>query len=305
MAILTKADGTLRMALAAHCLLGRAPVCTLRLEEPVVSSEHAVLSYAGGAWSVRDLGSRNGTFVDGARLEPGEMRPLAQGTRLGFGTAAPVWTLADASPPVAMARRLATDEFVAGEESMLVLPSAEEPAACVFERDGAWVVEVDGQERPAADGDVIQAGGQAFMLHLPNAHRETVVVAPTLGIDDVEIRIQVTPDEEHVEVTVVAPGRSFALPRHAHHYTLLTLARARLRDEAAPDVGAAQRGWVPVEDLCRALRIDEGRLAVEIFRIRRDFAALGLVGAASVIERRRGSRQIRVATARIAVAVIG
>lgn len=45
--------------------IGRAADCGLRLEHPSVSRAHAELDFDGDAWRVRDLESKNGTFVDG------------------------------------------------------------------------------------------------------------------------------------------------------------------------------------------------------------------------------------------------
>ncbi|WP_437760210.1 hypothetical protein [Sorangium sp. So ce1389] len=83
-------------------------------------------------------------------------------------------------------------------------------------------------------------------------------------------------DEDHVEVSVALPRGAHVLPPRAHHYTLLTLARARPRDQGAPSLAEPQRGWRFVDELCRSLAMEESRLNVEIYRIRQDFAALGL-----------------------------
>jgi len=48
---------------------GRLPECEVRLESTGVSREHAELFRERGAWRVRDLGSRNGTHVNGERVE--------------------------------------------------------------------------------------------------------------------------------------------------------------------------------------------------------------------------------------------
>ncbi len=58
--------------------IGRAPDNQICFDNKYASSHHAVLSYDGKVWSIRDLSSTNGTFVDGIRvqeriLKPGEM----------------------------------------------------------------------------------------------------------------------------------------------------------------------------------------------------------------------------------------
>jgi hypothetical protein len=65
-------------------VLGRLPASPLRLAQPEVSYRHAAVRWAGGAWQVRDLGSTNGTTVDGARLDPEVWTPLRPGSVLAL-----------------------------------------------------------------------------------------------------------------------------------------------------------------------------------------------------------------------------
>src|SRR3954447_19937814 len=52
----------------APVLIGRAPECTLVLDDDYASARHARLAPQGGEWIVEDLGSTNGTFYGAARL---------------------------------------------------------------------------------------------------------------------------------------------------------------------------------------------------------------------------------------------
>lgn len=49
-------------------LLGRAPDCTLTLDDDYSSGHHARLFPQGSRWFLEDLGSTNGTLVHGSRL---------------------------------------------------------------------------------------------------------------------------------------------------------------------------------------------------------------------------------------------
>jgi pSer/pThr/pTyr-binding forkhead associated (FHA) protein len=49
-------------------IIGRAPECAIQLFDERVSRQHAKIWERGGVVFVRDLNSRNGTFVDGARV---------------------------------------------------------------------------------------------------------------------------------------------------------------------------------------------------------------------------------------------
>jgi len=49
-------------------LIGRDPDCECVLDDETISARHARLSYHRGQWWVEDLGSRNGTGLNGAPL---------------------------------------------------------------------------------------------------------------------------------------------------------------------------------------------------------------------------------------------
>lgn len=68
----------------SEIVLGRSAYCTLVLENASISRLHAVLRLVGADVELEDLGSRNGTFVNGQRLTaPRLVRP---GDRLEVGT---------------------------------------------------------------------------------------------------------------------------------------------------------------------------------------------------------------------------
>lgn len=50
-------------------LLGRDPACDVQLDAAGVSWRHAEIVSRGGQWTVRDLGSMNGVFVNGRRVQ--------------------------------------------------------------------------------------------------------------------------------------------------------------------------------------------------------------------------------------------
>ena len=66
--------------------VGRAESNDLVLRETSVSRRHAMLSPSlEGHWMVRDLGSANGTTVNGQRVGEGEVRALQAGDVIGVG----------------------------------------------------------------------------------------------------------------------------------------------------------------------------------------------------------------------------
>ena len=45
-------------------MIGRDPICDLRLEDKTISARHAKLAYRQGQWWVEDLHSKNGTLLN-------------------------------------------------------------------------------------------------------------------------------------------------------------------------------------------------------------------------------------------------
>jgi hypothetical protein len=77
-------------------VIGRSDDVDLRLDDISVSRRHALFAYLGGGWVVTDLGSRNGTWLNGWRL-PGPA-PVAPGDLLDLGSCRFVLVVKPARP---------------------------------------------------------------------------------------------------------------------------------------------------------------------------------------------------------------
>jgi pSer/pThr/pTyr-binding forkhead associated (FHA) protein len=72
----------------ASIRIGRRQDLELPLPFRTLSGVHArITRNADGPWSIEDLGSLNGTSLDGVPLLPGQPRTLAAGSRIGFSAA--------------------------------------------------------------------------------------------------------------------------------------------------------------------------------------------------------------------------
>ena len=71
--------------LGRRILVGRAPSADVRIDDPRVSRLHARIEMRDDGVYVEDLGSRNGTFVDGEVVA--KSRQLANGDEMTIGTA--------------------------------------------------------------------------------------------------------------------------------------------------------------------------------------------------------------------------
>jgi pSer/pThr/pTyr-binding forkhead associated (FHA) protein len=63
--------------------IGKGPRNDIVIADPAVSTSHALLRAEGNTYSVRDVGSRNGTYVNGERLT--EIRQINHGDVIGIG----------------------------------------------------------------------------------------------------------------------------------------------------------------------------------------------------------------------------
>lgn len=71
------------LALETVTGLGRAEDNSLLLDDPFASAHHALVVWREGQWHVEDLGSHNGTYLNGERLSLG--RVLASGDEIRVG----------------------------------------------------------------------------------------------------------------------------------------------------------------------------------------------------------------------------
>lgn len=86
---LAKLQVTMLPPMAGHAILkvGRAPDNDLILEDPSASKHHATLAWVNGRGELTDLGSMNGTTVNGEVVEPNAVRVLRDGEVISFGGA--------------------------------------------------------------------------------------------------------------------------------------------------------------------------------------------------------------------------
>ena len=63
--------------------LGRGETCAVTINDGTLSQLHLTfMKTAEGGWTVRDAGSKNGSKLDGIKLEPGQPWPLRSGARI-------------------------------------------------------------------------------------------------------------------------------------------------------------------------------------------------------------------------------
>jgi len=83
----------------SECVVGRGDDAGLVINDSSVSRAHARIGFDGARWSVEDLGSRNGTYIDGRRLHGRMLGVNPRAIRLGDAVLLPLADLGGAITP--------------------------------------------------------------------------------------------------------------------------------------------------------------------------------------------------------------
>lgn len=287
------------LTLRARVTIGRGARADVRLAGSGCSKEHATIQWDGSEWSLRDVGSRNGTRVNG-NLLLGQSWRLVPGDELTFGDPDERWLWLEAAAPRAAAVR-ADGTTTYADGTMLLLPDERAPSASLYLKDGRWELDYRGSVRAVEDGETVQVAGHYYRLELPCPEPSlgrTRTVAGERSVRDARIELRPSLDEEFVAVNLALGSATQALPARAFNYMLLLLARSRAEDSAS-GVVCEEAGWTYADELARKLDVGIERLNVDIHRARRAVERLRLgnapmfVDANRIVERRRTTTQLR------------
>jgi hypothetical protein len=123
---------------------------------------------------------------------------------------------------------------------------------------------------------------------------------PLLALNQLDFRFFISRDGEFVHLELTGDGVAIDLGGRAHHHALAALAQRRLADrtQGLPETSC---GWVYADDLHREAGIDAVLVNLHVFRARQLLATKGISDAATIIERRASTREIRIGTDRISI----
>ncbi len=294
------------VTLEPEFLIGRRPVAELHLDQTFVSSQHASVRWTGDGWELRDLSSRNGTLLNGTAIKPGQGVRLKKGDQIAFGSLEQTWEVVDESEPRAMAVPLdARGEPILAEGDMLPLPSDESPSMTIFRgSDGAWYLEREDAVIMLRPQMIFESANRRYRFSCPELVTDTSTVNfPEFvrgELARVKLVFRVSRDEEYVEISAVRDGRRDDLPVRNFNYLLLLLARQRLADAEA-QLSEPASGWVDQEQFIESIKSSPERLSIDIFRIRRQFAGIGVTDAAKIVERRPSTKQLRIGVSNLQI----
>jgi hypothetical protein len=277
--------------LSAEHVVGRMPLCHLPLVASFISTAHALLRWTGQRWEIRDLGSRNGTFVGGQRVAVGASVPLAPGAEIVFGESSETWRLVDDRAPLAAAVPLDGGAPSLIASGALAVPSAVEPLATIYADGDRWWLEIDDTRVPLQPGQRFAVAGREWRFDCPSGAQATHASPGSLkALAEVTLVFEVSSDEEHVGLRVRSGDVTQDLGERGCFYLALVLLRERVKEKRA---GVGEAGWLGLAQLLKMVPdySSGAHLNVDICRLRQLLYDAGVLDAASIIERRRG--QIR------------
>ncbi len=283
-------------------LVGRSAAAEIRLADSLCSFRHCEIAWKAGAWTIRDLNSRNGTWLDGRRLGPTDRAQVEPGALVAFGNPSDPWEIVDVGAPTAVLLGPA-GEVVYAEDDLLVATGTGRRWTARRDDDGAWIVEDPAGACEPVDGErVLEIDGRPWRLLCPTGGDDTARLQIAYAIDRLVLRLRTGVALREVLVEALIDGVAVPVAARAHHALLVLLARARVRDHALPP---EDQGWTPREELQRALGVDDNELNQQIYRLRQQFSRMGLQGAARLVERRSPDGLVRLGIAELDLAPLG
>jgi hypothetical protein len=267
--LLGRLDARTFELLPATALIGRDERCDVVLASEHSSARHAEIRWRANGWDVRDLGSRNGTSLDGVRLEPGVLVPLAAGAVLQFAVPEEQWRVEAMFTP----ETCLFDPATGARE----LPVDGRLGALSFDLDqGAWLLDGEPVSHGARIGE-----RRAFF---PVWDRSVTTLPKAVELGTARVRIVASRDLARIDLHVEGPTERVSLLERAWSIALYVLALERVADPAG--------GWVEVERLARRSGLDRKVLDVYLLRARDALVKAGVGGGEGIVEVRRGARRL-------------
>lgn len=289
-----------------HLSLGRGPDNDLVLPSPQVSRHHAIVWYSEGQVMLRDLGSANGTFLDGDRVTDAVTVPYGATIRLGEDVSLTVrppavpaslgelraFALEDLA--TGMRRPLHSDRFDIGTspQADLRLELGPERAATLLLYPGGevWLGTEDDDVQLEIGVDFEVAGSLFRVVEVDPTRQPTV--QPDNHRYPYKLRVVLNAAAgPAATVSHLSTSAVHEVAAENRVVLLYMLARKLLEDREA-GVPVAERGWCSDEDVIvgvwgrGALDAGSNRLKVLVHRVRKELAASGF--DAWCIEKRSG-----------------
>jgi len=289
--------------------IGRGPSNDLVLTDDAVSWHHAQLWLEGGTPWLRDLGSRNGTFVNGqrclgaSRLSNGDtirLGPLLELELKGEAEGGPARFQVRHLEDVEAGLRLlvATDRFSIGSGSDCDLRLPEGPARVatllLHDNGEVWLGTSEG-DRQVVVGEEFAVGGRRLRLV-----EEALDHAPTVDFGAVGYPyvLRLTTGHDGPQATLLEPAARRELLLTGNRGILLYVLGQQLARHRADGVPSSEEGWCDTDSVIVGVwgrgKSSSNHLNVLVHRTRQQLEKHGF--DPWCVEKRRGGIRLRVRT---------
>ena len=289
--------------------VGRAPDNQLPLADPIVSGHHATFWIEAGSVWVRDLNSRNGTFVSGRRvqgavtLQDGDEVTLGTETRIRVrvpvGLTGERKTMMLEDLTTGLRHHLVSSRFHIGSADMsdLYIEGAESrEATLIVHPDGEiWLGSEDGEERMLETDQPFEVAGHKLQIRQGDA-----LWAPTVEVsaEPYPYRLTATLDGAAGPEAVLEHKQTrsrYRVDAENRAVLLYLLGRQVIEDRGGPLAPGAQ-GWCSDDDVGTGIwgrggSGDANSLHVLVYRLRKELTKAGF--DPWFIEKRRRAIRIR------------
>src|SRR5262252_4849729 len=174
---LASTDGTLTFELSSiSAIVGRAPTADLPVVDPTVSRRHAQILSDENGLTVHDLGSSNGTFVNGNKITTA---PIVPGDVIAFGKV--TFRLEGESPKVQTAATAITGPTIVRQRAILDGNAPELGADEKSRRKLATLLEVSKGLGWATDTDALLAKIAGYAYQILEVDRVAIILVDEQG----------------------------------------------------------------------------------------------------------------------------
>ncbi|MBC7327876.1 FHA domain-containing protein [bacterium] len=176
--------------------IGRESADILLFFDKSVSRKHAIITFEEDRWFIQDLGSTNGTFLNGVRLPPGQKTPIYDGDEIAFADSSFRFVCPSCKREEVKAKAfilmegkeipISKEEFLIGRrEGDLIVPNpyvSGKHCKIYICEEGMFIEDLNstngtflngeqiesGKRVPLVDGAIIEIGGTKLVFRIPH-----------------------------------------------------------------------------------------------------------------------------------------
>ncbi len=246
--VLSTPDGQQVVELRPHNTLGRHPSNTIQLLDKIVSKEHCTITQEENVFFLNDLGSLNGTYINGERVNGRQQ--LNHGDEIALGSTRASYDAgtgtAQMDPPVMSGHAYHTAPQ----------PSAQHPQQyqATPSQQGYQQATHPQQHSPVPQGQPVQPV-QPHQYNVSQAWQNAGFAQPPSGV---------MPGAPHIAPTGTQPIRAALAQQRGGRATATRVDMSDAGHSIGNQIDATQRGFVPYEQLAN----NAAQLAADYERLR-------------------------------------